>query len=146
MALANSTGPWVQPKYCRSSLRGTPKRNGRGLPKAVASFHSGLARLYSSRESSLAVKASSWLASRALALKKLTQSSVRQAGTTPAVEIRPLLALSPTRLFSAAGTRPEPAVSVPRAKLATPRATANEEPELEPPAGYWGSTLLRHTP
>src|SRR5215467_7925286 len=32
-----------------------------------------------------------------------------------------------------AGTRPESAVSVPRAKLTSPRANATAEPELEPP-------------
>ncbi|MOA34996.1 hypothetical protein D3C78_1564160 [compost metagenome] len=71
----------------------------------------------------------------AVAVKVVTQSSVRQAGTTPAVEINPRVAFNPTRLFNAAGTRPEPAVSVPKAKLATPRATASDEPALEPPAG-----------
>ncbi|MNL77231.1 hypothetical protein D3C87_2033630 [compost metagenome] len=81
------------------------------------------------------MSASSWLASRAVAVKVVTQSSVRQAGTTPAVEINPLLAFNPTRLFKAAGTRPEPAVSVPSEKLATPNATASEEPALEPPEG-----------
>ena len=35
-----------------------------------------------------------------------TQSSVRQAGTTPAVETRPRLGLRPTMLLSPAGTRP----------------------------------------
>ena len=39
----------------------------------------------------------------------------------------------PTMPFSAAGTRPEPAVSVPRAKSTSPAATATAEPELEPP-------------
>ena len=32
-----------------------------------------------------------------------------------------------------AGTRPEPAVSVPNEKLASPRATATAEPADEPP-------------
>jgi hypothetical protein len=36
-------------------------------------------------------------------------------------------------LLKAAGTRPEPAVSVPRAKLASAVATATADPELEPP-------------
>ena len=63
----------------------------------------------------------------------LTQSRVRQAGTTPDVETSPRLGLIPTRLLKAAGTRPDPAVSVPREKLASPRATATAEPELEPP-------------
>ena len=45
------------------------------------------------------------------------------AGTTPRALIRPLLGLSPTMLFKPAGTRPEPAVSVPRAKSTCPVAT-----------------------
>ena len=44
-----------------------------------------------------------------------------------------MLGFSPTMLLKAAGTRPEPAVSVPSAKLASPGATATAEPELEPP-------------
>lgn len=43
------------------------------------------------------------------------------------------MGLRPTIPLSAAGTRPEPAVSVPRAKLTWPAATATAEPELEPP-------------
>ncbi len=35
--------------------------------------------------------------------------------------------------LNAAGTRPEPAVSVPSAKATSPAATATAEPELEPP-------------
>jgi hypothetical protein len=62
-----------------------------------------------------------------------TQSSDRHAGTTPSVEINPRVGLSPTMFPSAAGTRPEPAVSVPSAKLTWPAATATPEPELEPP-------------
>ena len=62
-----------------------------------------------------------------------TQSSVRHAGTTPRVLIRPRVGLSPTIPFSAAGTRPEPAVSLPSANATSPAATATAEPELEPP-------------
>ena len=62
-----------------------------------------------------------------------TQSSDRQAGTTPVVLIIPRLGLSPTMLLKAAGTRPEPAVSVPSATVAMPLATATAEPELDPP-------------
>ncbi len=51
-----------------------------------------------------------------------TQSSVRQAGTTPKVETRPRLGFSPTMLLSIAGTRPEPAVSVPSAIGTSPAA------------------------
>ena len=72
-------------------------------------------------------------ASAAVSAKIETQSSERHAGTTPRVLIRPRVGLSPTRLLNAAGTRPEPAVSVPRLKLASPAATATADPELEPP-------------
>jgi hypothetical protein len=61
------------------------------------------------------------------------QSIVRQAGTRPCVLQRPLLGLKPIRCWNAAGTRPEPAVSVPSAKGTSPAATTTEEPELEPP-------------
>src|SRR6185295_14883123 len=62
-----------------------------------------------------------------------TQSRLRQAGTTPAALNSPRLGLSPTVLVKAAGTRPEPAVSVPSAKPTCPRATAAAEPALDPP-------------
>src|SRR5262249_4734090 len=65
-----------------------------------------------------------------------TQSSVRHAGMTPAQLSTPRVGLSPTVLVKPAGTRPEPAVSVPSAKLTMPVATAAAEPELDPPAMY----------
>ena len=49
-----------------------------------------------------------------------TQSSDRQAGTTPSVLNRPGVGFRPTMLLKPAGTRPEPAVSVPSAKLTRP--------------------------
>ena len=51
----------------------------------------------------------------------------------PAVLNSPGAGLRPTTLLAAAGTRPEPAVSVPKAKLTRPAATATPEPELDPP-------------
>jgi hypothetical protein len=75
-----------------------------------------------------------------------TQSSVRQAGTTPAVEMRPRLGLRPTMLLNAAGTRPEPAVSVPSANGTSPAATATPEPELDPPGMSLASNRLRGVP
>ncbi len=50
------------------------------------------------------------------------------------------------RLLKAAGTRPDPAVSVPSAKLASPSATATAEPLDEPPLRYCGSKALRQAP
>src|SRR3569832_2739228 len=62
-----------------------------------------------------------------------TQSSVRHAGTTPAVGTRPRLGFNPTMLLRIAGTRPEPAVSVPSESGTSPAATATADPELAPP-------------
>jgi hypothetical protein len=45
----------------------------------------------------------------------------------------PRVGLSPTTLLKPAGTRPDPAVSVPKAKETRPAATATADPELEPP-------------
>src|SRR5882724_187661 len=75
-----------------------------------------------------------------------TQSSERQAGMTPLALTRPRVGFSPTMLLNAAGTRPEPAVSVPSEKLASPAATATAEPELEPPEMKSALTLLRQGP
>ena len=61
------------------------------------------------------------------------QSMLRQAGTRPVLGSQPLVGLSPTILLKPAGTRPEPAVSVPSEKGTRPRATTLAEPELEPP-------------
>ena len=72
-------------------------------------------------------------ASATVMAKIETVSSVRQAGTMPVADSAPSVGFSPTMPFSAAGTRPEPAVSVPSAKAAMPRATATAEPEDEPP-------------
>ena len=47
-----------------------------------------------------------------------------------------MVGFSPTILLNAAGTRPEPAVSVPNANGTNPRATTLAEPELEPPLTY----------
>ena len=85
-------------------------------------------------------------ASATVWVKTLTQSSDRQAGTTPRVDHQPGVGLKPTMPLKAAGTRPEPAVSVPRAKAAKPSATATAEPLLLPPAMYSGFTALRVAP
>ena len=70
-------------------------------------------------------------------------SSVRQAGTTPRAESAPSVGFSPTMLLSPAGTRPDPAVSVPRLKLTAPCATATAEPDDEPPGTTAGSSAFR---
>ena len=75
-----------------------------------------------------------------------TQSSERQAGSTPEVDTRPRVGLRPTRLLNAAGIRPEPAVSVPSEKLTCDFATETAEPELEPPLMNFSSIELRQVP
>ena len=67
-------------------------------------------------------------------------------GTTPSVESKPGVGFKPTILLHPAGMRPDPAVSVPRAKLTSPAATATADPELDPPEMYFGSKTLRQTP
>src|SRR5262249_5577171 len=67
-------------------------------------------------------------ASSTVSARTDTQPSVRQAGTTPAVETSPRLGFKPTMLLNPAGTRPEPAVSVPSASGTRPAATAIAEP------------------
>ena len=63
-----------------------------------------------------------------------TVSSERQAGTTPRALRRPRVGLTPIKLLNAAGTRPDPAVSVPSAKLTKFFAQATADPALDPPA------------
>ena len=91
-------------------------------------------RDHGSSGSAPARTASTAAASAVSRVKTLTQSSERQAGSTPVVVTSPRVGLSPTIPFIAAGTRPEPAVSVPRANGTTPDATATALPELDPPA------------
>src|SRR4026208_974887 len=58
-------------------------------------------------------------------------------GNTPSMGTNPGVVFNPTTPHQAAGTRIEPAVSVPKATSAIPLATAPAEPQLEPP----GSSL-----
>ena len=74
------------------------------------------------------------------------QSSDRHAGTSPVVLMIPRVGLRPTMLLNAAGTRPEPAVSVPREKSTRFAATATADPLLDPPETYAGSNTLRQAP
>lgn len=54
-------------------------------------------------------------------------------GTTPSRGTSPNVVFSPTTPLQAAGTRTEPAVSVPNATSAIPVATATAEPHDDPP-------------
>src|SRR5450631_3437480 len=85
-------------------------------------------------------------ASAAVRARIETQSMLRQAGTTPLVPTRPGVGLRPTTLLNPAGTRPEPAVSVPSANATSPRASATAEPELEPPLTRSAASALLGRP
>ena len=51
----------------------------------------------------------------------------------------PSVGFNPISSLKAAGTRPDPAVSVPREKATNPFATATADPLLEPPGRYASS-------
>src|SRR6185436_19392972 len=67
-------------------------------------------------------------------------------GRTPSMLVRPYVGLSPTMPHWLAGSRTEPAVSVPRAAAHSPAATATPEPPLEPPGTCSGFQGLRTAP
>ncbi len=90
-------------------------------------------RLKGSAGSAPSITARIAAASSTVFAKMDTQSSVRQAGSTPAVLTRPGVGFRPTIWLKPAGTRPEPAVSVPSENGTSPRPTITAEPELEPP-------------
>ncbi len=101
---------------------------------------SGRSRENGSDASGPVITPSAVTASSVVSANTETQSSVRHAGTMPAFEIMPRLGFSPTMLLSMAGTRPEPAVSVPSASGTSPAETATADPELDPP----GMRSLQH--
>ena len=74
------------------------------------------------------------------------QSNDRAAGTQFFVLIKPRDGFSPIKLLKAAGTRPDPATSVPSAKVTSPVETETAEPELDPPGMYRASNGFRAMP
>jgi hypothetical protein len=133
-AAANRRSASLLPKKFRSPLAGTPIRApcGEIWPSEEGAGNGGRRENGSSGSNTAAIRRTS--AASATSWAKIdTQSRVRQAGTTPRVLNRPRVGFSPTILLNAAGTRPDPAVSVPREKLTKPLATATAEPALDPP-------------
>ena len=120
--------PAASPSNVKAPTSGTPTRSGRS--GAVAS---GAHRLHGSAGSGPAARATARAAAATSDANTDTQSSDRHAGTTPRLVIRPRVGLIPTIPLQAAGTRPEPAVSVPRARSTIPVATATADPLLDPP-------------
>src|SRR6516165_9870545 len=131
IAVAKAASARVSPKNNRLAGFGTPMRKTGGKPPSAPTGPAMAAR---AENASSVVKA-----------KSETQSRDRQAGTTPTFDTRPRLGFNPTMLLSPAGTRPEPAVSVPSASETRPAATATADPELEPPGLRLGSNGLRGT-
>ena len=79
-------------------------------------------------------------ASSGVNAKTDTQSRLRQAGTTPRDESQPLVGFKPLTLQKLAGTRPEPAVSVPSEKGTCPvesNRAANARKFLGDCVGYF---------
>src|SRR5947208_16237378 len=107
------------------------------LPGNAVIPASGLSRENGSALSGPAIALSAAMASSTVSENTEMQSSVRHAGTSPAVEIRPRPGFRPTMLLSIAGTRPLPAVSVPRGGGTSPADPAPADPELDPPGSRW---------
>lgn len=105
----------------------------RGAAGISAGAVCGSRREYGSASSKPLASSATCAASATVSAKTDTVSFNRQAGTTPRLDNRPLVGFSPTMLLNPAGTRPDPAVSVPSANGTVPRATTEAEPELEPP-------------
>src|SRR5690606_11090612 len=103
-------------------------------------------RDHGSSASNPSITRSTAKASSAPRANTVTQSRLGQAGTTPRVLTNPRVGLTPTSSQKASGTRPDPAVSVPRAKETRPVAVASAEPELDPPVMIRGSWGLRQAP
>ncbi len=102
------------PRHRPSPRRGRRRRSiGRCAARPVAigretwtSVPSGRSRENGSAPSGPAIAASAVIASSTVSENTEMQSSVRHAGTKPALEISPRLGFSPTMLLSIAGTRP----------------------------------------
>jgi len=87
-------------------------------------------REYESAASTPAAMSSTRPASATLLVSSETQSRLRHAGRTPRVLS---VGFMPTIALNAAGTRPDPAVSVASANGTVPSATTTADPELDPP-------------
>ena len=90
----------------RRSVGRCAARRAGVLRETRSSPPSGRSRENGSAASAPAIAASAVMASSTVSENTEMQSSVRQAGTSPAFEISPRLGFSPTMLLSIAGTRP----------------------------------------
>src|SRR5204862_2546439 len=102
---ASHAAPASSSRSTSWSARGTPMRNA---PLGVTGVPDGTGRAGGD-----AIVQTADAASATVRVNTDTQSSDTQAGTVPSTGTRPTVGFMPTRPQSAAGTRPEPAVSVP---------------------------------
>ncbi len=108
-------------RVAEEARRAAARRSGIARAAAAAASASGAS---TGRSASKPIAACSTRAARPTVPAKIdTQSTLCAAGTTPRALISPRDGLMPTMLLSPAGTRPEPAVSVPSAKSTWPVAT-----------------------
>src|SRR6478672_3309631 len=117
-ASAKSRG--VSGSPAKSKLRGTPKRND-----ASNASEPSTSRENGSASSKTPTTSATTAASAVSLVKTETQSSDRHAGTTPRLLKSPRVGFQPISSWNAAGTRPEPAVSVPNENAQRPAATAD---------------------
>ena len=73
-------------------------------------------------------------------------SKLGASGKTPSVDTRPHVGLNPTTPQQAAGSRIDPALSLPRAASHSPAASAAAEPPLDPPGMRERSSGLTTSP
>src|ERR1700722_14382821 len=141
----NNCSPSLLPKNSSWPARGTPKRQP-AISCGGATGNGCACRANGSAASKPDMACNTVAASLVVSAKIERQSRERHAGTAPRVLTRPRVGFNPTTLLNAAGTRPDPAVSVPKAKLTKPAATATAEPELEPPEIYPSRNTLHGAP
>ena len=75
-----------------------------------------------------------------------TVSKEGASGTMPSIAMRPCVGRRPTTPQKLAGTRTDPPVSVPSAKSHSPPATAEADPDEEPPGTHPGAAEFTGVP
>ena len=149
-AISTGSAPKAAASYSRACSGVQPSAATRAIRSGASPsrrrWANGAGREYGSLASYPAITRAAASASSTLRANTDTVSIDRQAGTMPVAEMLPMVGFSPTMLPNIAGTRPDPAVSVPSAIGTIPAATAQAEPDDEPPGTRAASNTLRGTP
>src|SRR5437870_4717204 len=117
-----------------------------GVRFAACRFHAGAPSVVGSSGSGPAIAAAISAQSSAVRASGPTVSSVNESGIALARLTRPLVGLKPVTPQKCAGMRIEPPVSDPSAAGTSRAATAEPEPEDEPPVMRDGSQGLQTLP